>query len=396
MKVAMVSTAKNRGGAARMAMTLAKGIQNLDSSISMTFYHAEDNQQADGVKGLKKPLLRETNALLARLGGARCVLDGGVAEQIIAETQNADLLHIHNLHGYYLNYEKLLRAWRDRPIVWTWHDMWGATGRCGYSLECTGWQSGCLICPHKEYYPTAWLDFASAEFAAKTHLFSQLQKLVVVSPSQWLADIATARNVFQQPVQVIPNPVNTDQYQVINAEEAKSQLGLDIDKQYILFIAADCNNANKGYADFLQIIEQGQLYGIAVGIPPENQSKRIVYPGAIGSPQELSKYYSAAELMVITSKQDNYPNTVMESMACGTPVMGYAVGGIPSQLPASWEGLVPLNDIQQMLNKIIPFLRNDGKTAELQNMFRTHVEENADLRVISGRYFDLYNYILTT
>jgi len=386
-----VSTAKNRGGAARMAFTLANGIKNLDQSLSLTFYHAEDAEQTDWKIGFKKPLLRETNALLARLGGARTILDGGFADQIIRETQDADLLHIHNLHGYYLNYEKLMAAWRDRPVVWTWHDMWGATGRCSYALDCTAWQSsGCLHCPHKEYYPAAWLDFAQKEYAAKTSLFSSMTKLVVVSPSQWLADIATARQVFRNPVRVIPNPVNASLYQMQEIQTAKEQLGLDIDKQYILFIAADCNNANKGYADFLQIIEQGQFHGIAVGKPPTQRSERIIYAGAVGDPGELSKYYSAAELMIITSRQDNYPNTVMESMACGTPVMGYAVGGIPSQLPEFWDGTVRLNDIQKLKAKVTDYLIQDAKTTKLQSKFRQYIEKNADLSIISGRYLELY------
>ena len=390
MKVAVVSTAKTRGGAARIALTLADGIQQLDQSVSVTFYHSEDNQQTDWIKGLKRPFSREINAVLARLGGARLVYDAGMAEQIISETREADVLHLHNLHGYYLNYEKLVRAWKDRPIVWTWHDMWGATGRCGYSLDCIGWQTGCLSCPHKQYYPSAWLDFAAQEFKAKTELFSQLPNLVVTSPSQWLADIATARQIFKLPVEVIPNPVNTAAYQVLETKTAKTLLALDPDKKYLLFIAADCKNVNKGYNDFLQIIEQGQFNGLVVGVPPENKSNRMIYAGAISDAKELSNYYSAADLMIITSKQDNYPNTVMESMACGTPVMGYAVGGIPSQLPPEWNGLVKLNNIQELIEKIMVYIADGGKSAELQKMFRQHVEKNADLTVISERYLGLY------
>lgn len=392
----MVSTAREKGGAARIAFTLANGIQNVDPSISITFYHSEDRQQNNWVRGMKRPLSREINAVLSRLGGARLVQDRGLADQIISETQDADLLHIHNLHGYYLNYEKLLLAWKDRPIVWTWHDMWGATGRCGISFDCSGWQNGCSKCPHKDYYPAAWVDFAAAEFSAKSKLFASLQNLAVVSPSQWLADIATERQIFKQPVWVIPNPVDIAQYQVIETTEAKSALGLDLAERYLLFIAADCKNTNKGYNDFLQIIEQNNLRGLVVGAPPTKRSNRIIYAGAIRDAKILSKYYSAADLMIITSKQENYPNTVMESMACGTPVMGYAVGGIPSQLPDFWDGVVPLNDIQNLTDKIKRFLKNSEKKSDLQYRFRKHIEANADLNVISLRYSELYHELCSS
>ena len=393
MKVAMVSTAKSRGGAARMASTLASGIKNLDASVSIQFYHCDDNKQQKGITGLKRPLSRELNAMLARVGGARLVFDGGVADQIIKETQDADILHIHNLHGYYLNYEKLLNAWTDKPILWTWHDMWGATGRCGFSFDCNGWQTGCGKCEYKEYYPTAWLDFSAQEFKAKTQLYSKLSKLFIASPSHWLADIAVERGFDKAHVSVVPNPVDTQSYQVMDVSEAKKSLKLD-DKKYILFVAADCNDERKGYEDFLAVIKKTQLNGLVVGKAPEKRSDKITYAGAVNSSIELSKYYSAAEVMIITSKQDNYPNTVVESMACGTPVLGYAVGGIPSQMPEFWDGVVPANDVKKLAKRLKTYMGKGGKNTELQSEFRLHVEANSSPESVSQQYLDLYKELL--
>jgi len=393
MKVAMVSTAKSRGGAARMASTLASGIKNLDASVSIQFYHCDDNKQQKDITGLKRPLSRELNAMLARVGGARLVFDGGVADQIIKETQDADILHIHNLHGYYLNYEKLLNAWTDKPILWTWHDMWGATGRCGFSFDCNGWQTGCGKCEYKEYYPTAWLDFSAQEFKAKTQLYSKLSKLFIASPSHWLADIAVERGFDKAHVSVVPNPVDTQSYQVMDVSEAKKSLKLD-DKKYILFVAADCNDERKGYEDFLAVIEETQLNGLVVGKAPEKKSDKIIYAGAVNSSIELSKYYSAAEVMIITSKQDNYPNTVVESMACGTPVLGYAVGGIPSQMPEFWDGVVPANDVKKLAKRLKTYMGKGGKNTELQSEFRLHVEANSSPESVSQQYLDLYKELL--
>lgn len=394
MKVAMVSTAKTRGGAARMASTLANGVKNLDASVAVQFYHCDDYEQQEGVTGLKKPFSRELNAMLARVGGARLVFDAGVADQIIKETQDADILHIHNLHGYYLNYEKLLTAWKDRPILWTWHDMWGATGRCGISFDCNGWQIGCGKCEYKEYYPAAWFDFSAQEFKAKTQLYKELSNLMIVSPSDWLRDIAIKRGFSSERVYTVPNPVDLNSYQPNDMDEAKKSMGLDRRSQYVLFIAADCNNKMKGYDDFLAVIEKTQLNGLVVGKPPEKKSDKIFYAGAVNSSIELSKYYSAADVMIITSKQDNYPNTVVESMACGTPVLGYAVGGIPSQMPDFWDGVVPVNDVNKLAERLKTYIEKGGKSNELQSKFRLHAEVNSSPESVSRQYLDLYKELL--
>jgi putative colanic acid biosynthesis glycosyltransferase len=139
----MVNTEMTRGGAATVAASLVAGINDYAHDYSAHLYHCENRQNSSYETGLKVPFSKYINVGLARLGGAYAVADFGVAKNIIGSTSDTDVLHVHNVHGYYLNFERLLLAWKDRPVVWTWHDMWGATGRCGSSAKCIGWKNGC-------------------------------------------------------------------------------------------------------------------------------------------------------------------------------------------------------------------------------------------------------------
>jgi putative colanic acid biosynthesis glycosyltransferase len=182
--IAMVNTEMTRGGAATVAACLVAGINDCAHDYSAHLYHCENRQSSSYETGLKVPFSKYINVGLARLGGAYAVADFGVAKNIIGCTSDTDVLHVHNVHGYYLNFERLLLAWKDRPVVWTWHDMWGATGRCGSSSKCIGWKNGCPKCPKMSYYPAAWIDRAPREFLRKSALFSQMKNMAIVSPSQ--------------------------------------------------------------------------------------------------------------------------------------------------------------------------------------------------------------------
>jgi putative colanic acid biosynthesis glycosyltransferase WcaC len=366
MRVAMVNTARERGGAARMAALLAQTLHNHFDDVQATLYHCEDQRRTPPFHGLKRPLSRPLNALLARLGGSTWVCDMGVAQDIIEKTREADLLHIHNLHGYYLNYPKLLQAWQDRPVVWTLHDMWGLTGRCGFSHLCVYWKKGCEYCPHKDYYPRSWIDRARHEFKIKTALFSGLNRLSIVSPSQWLADLAVERGFAQEKVHVIPNPVNTNSLRVIDKETARNTLNLPKKEFIALFVAADCGDSRKGYRDFAQIIKATRCMGIAVGKPPVTPETMIQHTGQISSRDLISQYYCAADVYIIPSYADNYPNTVIESLICGTPVIGYNEGGIPSQLDLPYCQLVKKGDLTSLVNSVGTLINGGGKNTEIR------------------------------
>ena len=391
MRVALVNTEANRGGAAKMAghLTRALTAQGIDACL----YHAGDAAKEQGIRGLKRFGSRHTNALLARLGGSMTVWDMGLANELLRLTADADVLHVHNLHGYYLNYRELLMGWKDRPVVWTWHDQWGAVGRCGIpNPDCDRWLSGCGQCPLTWVYPAAWLDWSAEEYRFKSALYGELNNVTIVSPSRWLADRAVQRGFPADRVQVIPNPVPLEKLAPIPKAVARSALGIAPDGPLLLFIAADCDDPRKGYPDFEQLVLALKVPALVVGKPPSKRSSSELmhYTGVIKDFEKLNACYAAANLMVMTSLADNHPNVIIEAMACGTAVLAYDVGGIPDQMPEFWSGLVTMSDLQALVMRCEELINDLPGLEALSPALRQHAVEQWDPAIVARRYIEIY------
>jgi len=394
MKVLMINTERTRGGAARMATTLIEDMNIGDGEVLATLIHCGDNEVSPGFIGIKRPHAYYLNILQTRLLGNHRIYDFGVSDQILKYIANnkIDVIHLHNLHGYYLNFVNLLRNIRDMPIVWTWHDMWGATGRCGFSMECDKWISVCKTCNHMDYYPKVWIDNAESEYFIKSKLISDCKNLHIVSPSGWLRDIAIKRGIEPEYTHLIPNPVDLSKYSPQNKSEAKRTLGLS-NSPVALFVAHNCNDERKRYYDFEQVVSAANIKGVVVGVPPEHKNPDLIYLGKYTEAEKLAVAYSASDVFVITSQSDNYPNTVIESMACGTPVFGYKIGGIPSQMPVQWDGLVDYLDIRALATNIAVYF-NGKNTDKWQASVREHAVKNWDPIRVAQRYVELYKAII--
>jgi glycosyltransferase involved in cell wall biosynthesis len=386
----MVNTHATQGGAARMASTLARALE-ASGKAEVRFYHCGDNIQKPPLYGIRRKGGRQMNAMLARIGGSMAVHDGGVAEFIAQQAQDTDVIHLHNLHGYYLDWVHLMKAIADRPVVWTWHDMWGATGRCGISMGCEGWRSGCHPCPHLNYYPAAWVDRASVEFRHKSEMWAQLSRLIVVAPQEWLQQIAVDRGLPAERVVCIPNPVDFSIHSPIPKRVAREYLGIDVDEKYLLFVAAHCDDPLKGYRDFLSIVEQTGWRGLVAGGKPSERTSKVKYLGYIREPRKLGVCYSAADALVVPSVHDNSPNTVVESMACGTPVFGFAVGGIPAQMHSRWGGVVRARDNRALVRLLLQQMPNGGKPDEASAEVRAFASSRWGAENVAEQYLALYD-----
>jgi glycosyltransferase involved in cell wall biosynthesis len=391
INVAMVNTEFDRGGAARMAATLNDAINSARKDVSSTFFHAQNVDAAAHVKGLRRPGSRQVNALLARLGGSTWNVDFGLAKELGELCADADLIHLHNLHGYYLDWQKLLRLVKAKPVVWTLHDMWLATGRCGTPIGCDRWVSGCGECPNLKEYPAAWFDRSRVEHQMKSGLLDGSHNIAFVSPSKWLAEQLIRRGCPEQRMFVIPNPVDLSRYHRLPMLQARQTLGLDPSLFTVMFIASDCNDAHKGYEDFLHSIEGLDCQKIVVGTEPREKRADIRYTGQLRAPQALSAHYSACDVMVIPSYFDNYPNTVIESLACGTPVIGYATGGIPSQLEQLEAcRVVTTGDVSGLKNAIREQMAQGGKREDVSERLQQKAELRWSARSVAESYIRLY------
>ena len=394
LKVSMVNTAATRGGAARAAVTLRDALNAHERGVEAELLHCDDRSVTPGSQGLRRPLSRQLNALLFRCAGERLVIDMGVAREIAASAGERDLLHLHNLHGYYLDWQALLRSLGETPLVWTWHDMWPVTGRCGSSADCDRWAEGCPACPHLDFYPATWRDHAARDFAVKRQAWAAIPHCMIVCPSRWMARMARKAGIPEARLEVIPNAVDLDVYQHTPRRAARQALGLPADQVILAFVAADCDDERKGYPEFARLVEKLGVHGLAVGNAPSTLSARIQATGPVHDKPKLSLLYSAADAYVTTSRIDNYPNTVIEAQACGTPAFGYAIGGIPEQCPDWWEGVTEDTSVDGMAASISAWLTQRTDAEYRAEEFAAYAASTWGPAIIARSYADVYRRAL--
>ncbi len=246
-----------------------------------------------------------------------------------------DIIHLHNIHGYYVNCELLFSFLKEynRPVIWTLHDCWSFTGHCAYFdfVNCNKWMTGCYNCPQKEGYPASFIfDRSQTNYKKKKATFTSIKNLTIVSPSNWLAKYVSQSFLKGYQTVVIPNGINTEIFNNIKNNNVKNKLGIE-NKVMILGVAAIWNG-RKGLDVFLELAKKlDENYVIVLIGLTKNQKKSL--PNEIigieftNSVQELAEYYSAADYFVNPTFEDNYPTTNVEAIACGTPVITFNTGG---------------------------------------------------------------------
>jgi glycosyltransferase involved in cell wall biosynthesis len=214
-------------------------------------------------------------------------------------------------------------------------------------------------------------------------------RLTIVTPSQWLADLAIERGFPEERVHIVPNPVDTANLYAIDKQTARSVLNLPDDVFIALFVASDCGDPRKGYTDFAYAVSQNRCCGVAVGKYPPSPAKEIRHTGRIYDPAVINKYYAAADVFMIPTYADNYPNTVIEALVSGTPVIGYAEGGIPAQLDLPHCRLVTKGDRRALagaMRKCADGSKDSAMAAELSGIAKRRWAPNTVAAVYRRLY----------
>ncbi len=300
-----------------------------------------------------------------------------------AEQFNPDLLWLHNLHGYYINVDMLFEWIKCRPnmtVKWTLHDCWAFTGHCAYftAAQCEQWKTQCSHCSEIRRYPVSLIrDNCKNNFLRKSELFTGVENMTIITPSQWLANLVKQSFLQEYPVEVHYNKIDTNIFRP-TASDFREKYNLR-EKKIVLGVASTWGG-RKGIDDFLQLSEMlDDTYTIVlVGLTEKQllkhkkQAKKIIgnivesndvreFPGglvirpnvmtlyqtitgkqycvgpnmtenivcisATNSPKELAEIYTAADVFVNPTHEDNYPTVNLEARACGTQVITYDIGG---------------------------------------------------------------------
>lgn len=269
-----------------------------------------------------------------------------------------DIVHLHNIHGFYLNVELLFQYIKDNdiPVIWTLHDCWPFTGQCAYFdyANCSKWETGCNRCPiYRTNYPySLFKDNSEWNYSAKKHIFSGVNNLTIVTPSHWLADIVKHSFLQEYPVIVIPNGIDLNVFRPLPKQDTGKKIVLGV---------ANVWTPQKGYNTFLELSKRldRSFQIVLIGVSKSQQRKiRKEYPNIIAitrtnNQQELAQWYSNAHIFVNPTLEDNFPTTNLEALACGTPVITYRTGGSPESITSSCGIIVDKGNLNALTEAII-------------------------------------------
>jgi glycosyltransferase involved in cell wall biosynthesis len=301
--------------------------------------------------------------------------------------QEADIINIHNLHWHERNFSifVLKTISQVKPIVWTFHDMWPVTGHCIYSLDCNRWQTGCGKCPDLNMTIPLKLDTTASLFKIKKSLYSQ-SGFTVVTPSQWLKEIASSSPLLaNHKIVRVANGLNKELYQPLTKQQARQALGIDNNCQVVLFGAAHWSAPFKGYSYFEQAILNLKnskpnllLLGFGTGDFSEKLKSQFatLALGYIDHVRFKAIIYAAADIFVFPTMAEAFGNVAIESMFCGTPIVGFDTGGVADTIVHMQTGYIAKKGSVEDLAKGILTLLDDHQLRE--NMSKKGIERVAN------------------
>jgi glycosyltransferase involved in cell wall biosynthesis len=312
---------------------------------------------------------------------------------------NAEIVHLHWFNQGYMHLGGLKKIMLSgKKVVWTLHDMWAFTGGCHYAGTCEAYKQSCGNCPMLRN-PTP-NDLSHSIHQAKQYI-TQNKNLTIVCCSNWLAQKARQSSLLQgNRIVAIPNAIDTQHYTPRNQELIRDKYSIPEYAKVLLFGAANIDDKRKGFKYILQLIDS------LLTNDPDNEYQLILFGKA--SPETLAqirlKYlhfpyagqdilpeiYSAADVMLLPSLQDNLPNTVMESLSCGTPVIAFNTGGVPEMLVEGKTGyIVPDRNAEIMAQKVTEIFR-DGHMREMRPSCRAFAVEHYSPEVVAAQYLQIY------
>lgn len=312
--------------------------------------------------------------------------------QIIKDLEifKPDIIHLHNIHAFCINLPMLFNYIKKNRIkvIWTLHDCWAFTGHCPHFViaKCDKWKTGCHHCPQPRVYPKMYIDTSKKMYELKKEWFCGVEDMTIVTPSQWLADLVKQSFLKDYSVKVINNgidlsifkPTESDFREKYGLENKKVVLGVSFGWGYRKGLDVFVELA-KRLCDDYRIVLVGTDANVDATLP-----ENIISIHRTDNQIELAKIYTAADVFVIPTREENYPTVNMESLACGTPVLTFRTGGSPEIVDESCGSVVEVDDVDAMEKEIIRICEKKlysesaclerAKTFDMKDRFQEYVE----------------------
>lgn len=308
---------------------------------------------------------------------------------------NPDIIHLHNVHGYYINIDLLFNFLKEynKPIVWTLHDCWAFTGHCAHFdyANCYKWETHCQKCPEKKSYPkSVFLDNSYDNFEKKKELFIGLKNMTLVTPSQWLANLVKRSFLKEYPVKVINNGIDLNAFKPAPSDFRKKY---DLENKFIILGVASPWTRRKGFEYFIELskMRSDKEAIVLVGLS-EKQIKdlpeNITGITRTNSTKELAEIYTASDVFFNPTLEETLGLTNIEAQACGTPVITFNTGGSIETIDNSTGYIVEKGNLQEV-KQIIQRMKKEGKE-KYSNYCITRANNYFDKNKKFQEYLELY------
>lgn len=406
MNVLHINQSDISGGAAIAGYRLHQGLlaQGIDSHLLVGTVQTSSDDRVATVPRTKQHLEKQLYRLTGRLGLNFINLVSSF--DILKHTfyKHADILNFHNLHTFYFNYLAIPSLTESKPAIFTLHDMWNFTGHCTYSYDCDRWKSGCGKCPYPNEYPAITRDNTDWEWKLKNWVYSR-SHLTIVSPSHWLSEQAKQSMLNRFPIHYIPHGIDTEVYQPLDSQQCRSLLGIQPGKKVLMFGSENLKDRRKGGDLLLKSLKslpeslKTETVLVTIGHSSEDISKEVgisnLNLGYLSSDRLKCIAYSAADLFIFPTRADNLPLVLQESMACGTPMVSFKIGGVIDLVRPGITGyLAEPEDTADFCSGIIKLLEDKELRDHMSQNCRAIALSEYSWELQAQRYIELYHQVL--
>lgn len=366
MQVFQINTVCGTGSTGRIAVNLARMLEAQGNQSCIAYARGNAPADVDTFRFSNK-LEIYWHGIMTRITDRHGMYSGKATKQLIAKIKeyNPDIIHLHNVHGYYLNIELLFDFLKEykRPVVWTLHDCWTYTGHCSHytSVKCEKWKTQCYECPLKKEYPgSIFWDNSKENYRKKRELFTGLEQLHLVTPSVWLKEQVEQSFFFQNSESreiactAIPNGIETDKF-VPTASDLKTRYSIE-GKKVVLGVA-NVWTKQKGIDDFVQLSKllDDSYHLVMIGV--DEKLKRTLPSNILAlertkNLEELIQWYSATDVYFNSSIEETMGMTTGEAISCGIPVVTYDSTAVPESVGEGCGYVVPAGNVQAVKEAI--------------------------------------------
>jgi len=414
MKITLINTSEYSGGAAIACKRLFNALRN--KGIDVNFIVQENKSINDRIININSPKLSNYKNLLylaiekfhfwfyeknkqIRFNFSTALTGKRFSNLPLIKQSN--IIHLHWFNQGMMSLSGFKKIASNKNIIWTLHDMWAFTGGCHYNADCNNFKNECGNCKFLKSQKAN--DLSHKQFLKKQQIYNNCN-ITFVTCSEWLAGEAKKSKLLKNcKVINIPNPINTNDFKPISKYESRRKFSIDETKYVILFGAASLKDKRKGLKYFIESlnilkskneINESEIiiayFGKANDELVNMTPFKTVNLGYLSEFNDLAKMYSASDVYVTTALQDNLPNTVMESLSCGTPVVAFEIGGIPQMVENKYNGYLAKSESSQEIAEGIKWLYFADRQ-KISDNSRNKVLYNFSEEIISQKYIELYS-----